>query len=76
MPSTVIRAFSYDERKHELLVVFQSRRRYVYREVPEPTFAAMKAATSKGAFFNRHIRDQFAFSREDDDESAAARVRH
>lgn len=67
MPSTVIRAFSYDARRHELLVEFRSRRRYVYRQVPEETFAAMKAAASKGAYFNRHIRDHFAFSREDDE---------
>ena len=49
------------------MVVFQSHRRYVYRRVPEATFAAMKASTSRGAFFNRHIRDTFAFSREDDE---------
>jgi len=67
MPSTVIRSFSYDERTQELVVVFQSHRRYVYRRVPEATFAAMKASTSRGAFFNRHIRDTFAFSREDDE---------
>jgi hypothetical protein len=72
MPSTVIRSFSYDERKQELVVVFQSRRRYVYRQVPEATVAAMKASTSKGAFFNRHIRDCFAFSRQDDEMSAGA----
>jgi hypothetical protein len=70
MPSTVIRFFSYDERKQELVVVFQSGRRYVYRKVPQATFAAMKASVSKGAFFNRHIRDHFAFSRQDDEISA------
>jgi len=67
MPSTVIRSYSYDERKQELAVVFRSRRRYVYRGVPQATFTAMKTSTSKGAFFNRHIRDTFAFSREDDE---------
>jgi hypothetical protein len=67
MPSRVIRAFSYDARRHELLVEFRSRRRYVYRQVPQETFAAMKAATSKGAFFNRHVRDRFAFSRAEDE---------
>jgi hypothetical protein len=66
MPSTVIRSYSYDRRRRELHVVFRSGRRYVYREVPEETHAAMKAAVSKGAFFNRHIRDHFAFSREDE----------
>jgi len=70
MPSSVIRSFSYDGRRRELLVVFRSRRRYVYRQVPAETFAAMKAAFSKGAYFNRHIRDRFAFSRVDDDASS------
>jgi len=67
MPSSVIRSFSYDGHRRELLVVFRSHRRYLYREVPAETFAAMKAAFSKGTYFNRHIRDHFAFSRVDDD---------
>ena len=67
MPSSVIRSFSYDGRRRELLVIFRSRRRYVYREVPEGVFAAIKAASSKGAYFNRHVRDHFTFSREDDE---------
>ena len=44
---------------------FQSRRRHVYGGVPSETYAAMKVAFSKGEFFNRHIRDNFAFRRED-----------
>jgi hypothetical protein len=66
MPSSVIRSFSYDGRRRELLVVFPSRRRYVYRDVPGEAFAAMKASVSKGAYFNRHIRNHFPFRREDD----------
>lgn len=69
MPSNVIRSFSYDGRRRELRVVFQSRRRYIYRQVPEETFAALQAASSKGAYFNRHVRDQFAFTRDDDEAS-------
>jgi len=63
MPSTVIRSYHYDRRRRALDIVFQSRRRYTYREVPEETYEAMKAAFSKGAFFNRHIRDHFTFER-------------
>ena len=63
MPSTVIRSYHYDRRRRELDIVFQSRRRYTYRDVPEDTYEAMKAAFSKGEFFNRHIRDHFAFER-------------
>ena len=61
MPSTVIRSYHYDRRRRELDIVFQSRRRYTYRDVPEDTYEAMKAAFSKGEFFNRHIRDHFPF---------------
>lgn len=63
MPSTVIRSYHYDRRRRALDIVFQSRRRYSYLEVPEKTYDAMKAASSKGAFFNRHIRDHFTFER-------------
>lgn len=63
MPSTVIRSYRYYRRRRALHIVFQSRRRYTYLGVPEKTYEAMKAAVSKGAFFNRHIRDRFTFQR-------------
>jgi hypothetical protein len=64
MPSTVIRSFNYDPLAKELEIVFQSGRRYIYEEVPEEVFSAMKAAFAKGEFFNARIRDQFPFRRE------------
>ena len=66
MPSSVIRSYHYDPARRELGVVFQSRRRYTYIDVPAETYAGMKAAFSKGEFFNRHIRDKFTFRRDDD----------
>jgi hypothetical protein len=63
MPSTVIRSYRYDPRRRALDIVFQTKRRYTYEHVPEETYKAMKAAFSKGAFFNRHIRDRFPFTR-------------
>lgn len=66
MPSTVIRSYRYDAKRRVLDIVFQSRRRYTYKGVPQETYAAMKTAFSKGAFFNRHIRDRFAFERNGD----------
>jgi len=63
MPSTVIRSLKYDTIRRELLVVFQSGRRYVYENVPEETFTAMRQAFSKGEFFNDHVREHFAFRR-------------
>lgn len=70
MPSTVIRSYRYDRRRRELAIVFQSRRRYTYQGVPEETYDAMKAAASKGEFFNLHIRDHFTFERNSDVPSA------
>ena len=63
MPSTVIRSYHYDRRRRALDIVFQSRRRYTYCDVPEETYEAMKAVFSKGEFFNRHIRDRFTLER-------------
>jgi hypothetical protein len=65
MPSTVIRFFRYDPEKKRLLVVFQTGRRYKYEGVPEEIFLGMKAAFSKGEFFNAHVRDRYPFTRED-----------
>ena len=65
MPSSVIRSFEYDPRRRELLIVFQSGRRYRYQDVPRATFEALQAAASHGDYFNTHIREQFAFVRDE-----------
>ncbi len=62
MPSSVIRFFRYDAAKYELLIVFQTGRKYVYHDVPEQTYLDMAAAFSKGEFFNASIRDRFRFT--------------
>jgi lysyl-tRNA synthetase class 2 len=64
MPSSVIRTFSYDPSQRRLDVVFTSGRRYIYQDVPAEVFESMRAAFSKGEFFNRHIRDRFRYTRE------------
>jgi hypothetical protein len=69
MPSAVIRAFYYNAARHELSIVFQSGRRYAYQDVPETTYQEMKAAFSKGEFFNTRIRDHFQFVRNEDSQS-------
>jgi hypothetical protein len=61
-PSSVIRFFRYDAPKRELLIGFQTGRKYVYHDVPEQIYLDMKAAFSKGEFFNAHIRDRFSFT--------------
>jgi hypothetical protein len=60
MPSTAIRTLFYVPAKRELWVTFVTGRRYVYAEVPSDVFDAFKTAPSRGAFFNREIRDRYA----------------
>jgi hypothetical protein len=65
MPSSVIRAFSYDASRRELLIIFQSGRRYTYQGVPEETYTAMEASFAKGEFFNAEIRGRYSFVQAD-----------
>ena len=52
----------YDETARELDVTFVSGKTYRYFAVPPDIHVAFLAAASKGAFFNRHIKDAFAFA--------------
>ena len=63
MPSTVIRSFDYDPEERRLDIQFVTGRRYRYHDVRARIVAAMRAARSKGQFFNARIRDHFAFTR-------------
>ena len=62
MPSTVIRRFAYVPEARELIIEFVSGRRYAYLDVPPEEVESMRAAFSKGSYFNRNIRDRYAFS--------------
>ena len=57
MPSTVIRRFMYVPESRELTIEFVTGRRYVYSEVPPEEVDKFRTAFSKGAYFNRNIRD-------------------
>ena len=59
MPSTAIRTFEYDPKRHQLWVTFVSGKTYVYDRVPADVYEAFMAYSSKGAFFNRLIRDRY-----------------
>jgi hypothetical protein len=65
MPSTVIADFFYREHASELVVKFKSGRRYAYARVPKSEYDAMRAASSKGGFFNTRIRDRYPTRRLD-----------
>ncbi len=68
MPSSVIRFFHYDADLCELLIGFQSGKRYVYENVPPDIAAALKASRSRGEYFNEHIRARYTFRRREPDE--------
>jgi DNA-binding transcriptional regulator GbsR (MarR family) len=70
MPSTAIRYFRYDAHKRELQVTIITGRRYAYYDVPPEVFEAFRTAFSKGAFFNREIRDRYAYREISDQRSA------
>lgn len=59
MPSTVIRRFDYRPETRELEILFTTGRRYLYSDVPEEAARRFRQAYSKGAHFNRFIRDRF-----------------
>jgi hypothetical protein len=62
MPSSVIRGWKYDEDEQRLDILFVSGKRYSYHDVPARVAKGMQEAFSKGSYFNRRIRDHFAFT--------------
>lgn len=63
MPSSVINHFIYDSKSHTLVITFVTGMVYAYQKVPLAVFKMLKAAGSKGRYFNHHIKDKFAFSK-------------
>ena len=63
MPSTAIEHISYDEATRELRVTFAGGGAYTYYQVPRQVYAALRAAPSKGQYFNTNIKDRYDFSR-------------
>src|SRR4051812_23433062 len=59
MPSRVISSYDYDEARNELTVRFVSGRVYVYSLIAPAIIESMRAAFSKGSFFNREIRTRY-----------------
>jgi hypothetical protein len=51
----------YDPVRHQLELQFCSGKRYLYFRVPPQSYAELLQADSKGAFFNRAIRNRFPF---------------
>ena len=63
MPSSVINHFIYDVATKSLTITFVTKMVYVYKNVPNKTFKMLKAAGSRGRFFNYHIKNKFEFEK-------------
>jgi hypothetical protein len=63
MPSTVIANMQYDPASATLRVEFVSGLVYLYKEVPEAVFLAMKTSGAKGIYLNRHIKGRYRYER-------------
>jgi hypothetical protein len=61
--SSVIASVGYAVRDQILEIEFVSGRIYQYLDVERGTYEALMKASSKGTYFNDHIRDEYAFVR-------------
>jgi hypothetical protein len=63
MPSTAIRALSYDEVTRTLFVTFVDGDTYAYFEASPALYRDFRAARSKGGFFARRVRGLYRYRR-------------
>lgn len=61
MPSTAIAKFSYDPQKMILAITFVSGNLYHYKGVPSRVYVELNSAASKGSYFNRFIKNKYAY---------------
>ena len=61
LESTLLASALYDPLRRHLEIVFRSGERYRYFHVPPPCYQQLLQADSKGAYFNRYIRNHFPF---------------
>jgi hypothetical protein len=59
--SSSLAAVGFDDAARELWVEFASGATYVYADVPQRVYEELLAAGSKGSYFNRAIRNAYAF---------------
>jgi hypothetical protein len=59
--SSTLATVAYDDERGVLQVEFLDRAVYQYLAVPRKTYEELCLAESKGAHFNRHIRNRFAW---------------
>jgi len=59
--SSNIKTVMYDRNRRRLTLLFNSKRAYVYENVPELIYYSLLAANSKGIFFNRFIKYRYKY---------------
>jgi HTH-type transcriptional regulator/antitoxin HigA len=59
--SSAIKSLAYRPRKKKLSVTFVTGKTYEYDDVPKAVYEAFRTASSKGAYFNKVIRDHYRF---------------
>jgi KTSC domain-containing protein len=61
--STLLASVAYDAGESLLYLGFRDGASYLYFSVPESVHQGLLAADSKGAYFNRQIRNRFQYQR-------------
>jgi hypothetical protein len=59
--STLLASVSYSSGQRMLQLQFRDGSRYRYFDVPVELYRQLVQSDSKGAYFNRYIRNQFRF---------------
>ena len=57
--SSAMHRVEYDELTRQLDIWFNETGLYSYYNVPASIYAGLLAASSKGRYFNEHIRDRY-----------------
>lgn len=62
-PSSVLKGAKYDMARQDLILKFQNDTEYIYTPVSDNFLEKFKNASSKGRFFNKHIKDNLALTK-------------
>jgi hypothetical protein len=57
--SSAMRAVGYDKASRRMRIVFAQGNTHDYCDVPRDVFESLLSAESKGAYFNRAIKDKY-----------------
>jgi len=61
LDSTTLAAAAYDDRRETLQLDFRDGTRYMYSGIAPNLYHELLRASSKGSFFNQHIRNDFPY---------------